>query len=131
MFDSKALILTPRKKPMDEITTKRLALYDEFEKLCPMPNTDKKVNPDCKEAWLIQKPFMNFEYEYTKDEDTIATLEDNDVDVDQYITEESSAEGERVADECQDKLREHQLTCSNIWCNWHSKQWAYVNEHSK
>ena len=116
---------------MDTTTTQRLALYDEFEKLNPMPNSDKTVNPDCKEAWQLNKPSMYFEYEYTKDEDTIETLEDNDVDVSQYITEESLEEEVRIGNECQDKLKAHQLTCSNIWCQWHKKQWAYVNEHSE
>jgi hypothetical protein len=116
---------------MDTTTRKRLALFDEFEKTNPMPDMDRKVNPECKEAYMINKPSMNFEYEYTKDEDTIATLEDNDVDVSQYITEESLEEEDRIGDECQDKLREHQLTCSNIWCQWHKKQFAYVNEHSE
>jgi len=101
---------------MDLEFAKKMALYDEFEKTDPMPSLDRKVNPECKEAWDINKPSLYFEYEYTKDEDTIGTLEDNDVDTSQYITPESLANEEKLSNECQDKLIEHQETCTNIMC---------------
>ncbi len=69
----------------------------------------------CKDFREIQKFHLDgFEFEYSKTSDEIQLLEDNDVDTDQYITNQKEFDDhEKIAQERMDK---HLRICNSEGC---------------
>lgn len=79
---------------------------------------EDQYKPDgCKEYRTLERHYLDgFEYKYTKSEDIISELEDNDVDVSKYQTEENKI-AEELHETTSIKAREdHLAVCDNPRC---------------
>lgn len=82
----------------------------------------------CKEAYKIENITLNFTYEYTKSLEVIEELEDNGVNTDQYITQESKEKYALAEIEQEKKFFEHCSKCDNPYCQWAYKRDSFVKE---
>ncbi len=75
-----------------------------------------KTPHTCKVFNKREREYLNFDYEYTKSDEIIAELEDNDVDLTQYQTEENKIK-EIKHEEDWGKFRdEHLSSCQDPYC---------------
>jgi len=68
----------------------------------------------CKEYRELEKFHLNFKFEYSISADEIQLLEDNDVDVDKYITNQK--EYDQHENTCTEKMDKHLRNCNSEGC---------------
>ena len=70
----------------------------------------------CKVFNKREREYLNFEMDYTKSEEIISELEDNDVDVSKYQTDESKVKEEQAEKDWVIFQDEHLRTCNDNHC---------------
>ncbi len=106
-------------------TLTRAQLIDQWSKEegNKMPDYDEYKNDRCRtQTKLDNKLLFGFDCKHTKSDEVIAELEDHDVDVAIYETDESIKEHKIHDEKVQSEIFKHQSECDHIMCNWSHKR---------
>jgi len=88
----------------------------------------KKAYKECKEYRKLENFYISgFEPKYTKSDEIISELEDNDVDVDKFQTEESK-KAEQEHEETAFKAREDHVATCEICKPYHETWTEYTKQ---